>query len=191
MDKQDNIFKLGLVLVIITACASLILALVFNVTKEPIARQEKLKNEMAMKELITDAESFEVMDVEVTGNVLEVNEGKNTNGTAGYTLKMSTKGYGGEIILMVGISAEGDVAGMKVLSQSETPGLGANATQPSFYEQFKDKKIDETITVVKARPSKENEVQAITGATITSNAVATAVNEAVGFYKENLEGGNK
>lgn len=190
MDKQDNIFKLGLILVIITGCASLILALVFNVTKEPIARQEKLKNEMAMKELITDAESFDIKDVEVSGNVLEVNEGKNSNGTVGYTLKMTTKGYGGEVILMVGVSTEGTITGMKVLSQSETPGLGANATQPSFYEQFKDKKIDEALAVVKAAPSKENEIQAITGATITSNAVATAVNEAVSFYKENLEGGN-
>ena len=191
MEKNDNILRLGLILVIITGCAALILALVFNVTKEPIAKQEKLNNEIAMKELITDAESFEMKEMDLPENIIEVNEGKNGNEVAGYTIKVSTKGYAGEIKVMVGINNEGTVTGIKILSQGETPGLGANSTQPSFYGQFEDKQTGKELAVVKSTPTGENEIQAITGATITSKAVTSAVNSAVDFYKENLEGGNK
>ena len=104
---------------------------------------------------------------------------------------MSTKGYGGQIQLMVGISKEGKLAGIKILSQSETPGLGANATLPSFYEQYKEKPISKDLEVVKSGTSEDNQIQALTGATITSKAVTTGVNEAIKFYQENLEGGSK
>lgn len=191
MEKKESILKLGIKLLIITAVAGLILGFVFNVTKAPIADQEKSNNEAAMKELIVTADKFEKKDITLTDGVLEVNEGKKGNDVVGYTLKMSTKGYGGQIQLMVGISKEGKLAGIKVLSQSETPGLGANATLPSFYEQYKEKPISKDLEVVKSGTSEDNQIQALTGATITSKAVTTGVNEAIKFYQENLEGGSK
>lgn len=191
MEKKESILKLGIKLLIITAVAGLILGFVFNVTKAPIADQEKSNNEAAMKELIVTADKFEKKDITLTDGVLEVNEGKKGNDVAGYTLKMSTKGYGGKIQLMVGISKEGKLAGIKILSQSETPGLGANATLPLFYEQYKEKPIIKDLEVVKSGTSEDNQIQALTGATITSKAVTTGVNEAIKFYKENLEGGTK
>lgn len=191
MEKKESIFKLGIKLLIITAVAGLILGFVFNVTKAPIADQEKSNNEAAMKELIVTADKFEKKDITLTDGVLEVNEGKKGNDVVGYTLKMSTKGYGGQIQLMVGISKEGKLAGIKILSQSETPGLGANATLPSFYEQYKEKPISKDLEVVKSGTSEDNQIQALTGATITSKAVTTGVNEAIKFYQENLEGGSK
>ncbi|SFB13125.1 RnfABCDGE type electron transport complex subunit G [Clostridium frigidicarnis] len=191
MEKKESILKLGIKLLIITAVAGLILGFVFNVTKAPIADQEKSNNEAAMKELIVTADKFEKKDITLTDGVLEVNEGKKGNDVVGYTLKMSTKGYGGQIQLMVGISKEGKLAGIKILSQSETPGLGANATLPSFYEQYKEKPISKDLEVVKSGTSEDNQIQALTGATITSKAVTTGVNEAIKFYQENLEGGSK
>jgi len=144
-----------------------------------------------MKELITTADKFEKKDLSLTGNILEVNEGKKGSETMGYTMKVSTKGYGGQIQLMVGINKDGKLAGIKILSQSETAGLGANSEKPSFYGQYAGKPTNKDVEVVKAEPAADNEIKAITGATITSKGVTSGVNEAIKFYKENLQGGNK
>lgn len=191
MDKKESIGKLGLILFIITAVAGLILGIVFNITQDSIAKQESMKNENAMKELITTADKFEKKDLSLTGNILEVNEGKKGSETMGYTMKVSTKGYGGQIQLMVGINKDGKLAGIKILSQSETAGLGANSEKPSFYGQYAGKPTNKDVEVVKAEPAADNEIKAITGATITSKGVTSGVNEAIKFYKENLQGGNK
>ncbi len=191
MDKKESIGKLGLILFIITAVAGLILGIVFNITQDSIAKQESMKNENAMKELITTADKFEKKDLSLTGNILEVNEGKKGSETMGYTMKVSTKGYGGQIQLMVGINKDGKLAGIKILSQSETAGLGANSEKPSFYGQYAGKPSNKDVEVVKAEPVADNEIKAITGATITSKGVTSGVNEAIKFYKENLQGGNK
>lgn len=191
MDKKESIGKLGLILFIITAVAGLILGIVFNITQDSIAKQETMKNENAMKELITTADKFEKKDLSLTGNILEVNEGKKGSETMGYTMKVSTKGYGGQIQLMVGINKDGKLAGIKILSQSETAGLGANSEKPSFYGQYAGKPTNKDVEVVKTEPAADNEIKAITGATITSKGVTSGVNEAIKFYKENLQGGNK
>ena len=91
---------------------------------------------------------------------------------------------------MVGIDKSGKLAGIQILSQAETAGLGANCTNPEFYEQYAGKSIEKDIEVVKSEGN-DSQIKAITGATITSKGVTTAVNDAVKFYKENLQGGNK
>lgn len=189
LKKEQNIVKLGLILLVITASAGLILGLVFNITKEPIEKQENLTNENAMKELIKTADKFHKKDITLTGNIKEVNEAKKGSETIGYTVKTSTKGYGGSIELMVGISCEGKITGIKILSQSETPGLGANCDKPAFSNQYTDKPVEKDLEVTKSSSSDDNKILAITGATITSKAVTSGVNESVNFYKENLEGG--
>lgn len=192
MEKKSDLLRLGIILLIITACAGLLLGVAYNITKDPIAKQTKQENNDAMKEILTKAETFKKKeDAKLPENILELNEAKLGNDTIGYAIKIQTKGYGGKIDLMVGISKEGKVEGIKILNQSETPGLGANSTNPSFYSQYKGKSIDRDIEVVKTTPSKDNEIQAITGATITSRAVTSAVNEAVKYYKSELEGGSK
>lgn len=188
--KEKGVIQLGLTLLFITAIAGLILGAVYNVTKESIANQEKLSNENAMKALLTDADSFSKKDVDLSEGVLEVNEGKSGNEFAGYAIKVASKGYGGEIQIIVGIDKAGELSGIQILSQSETAGLGANCTNPEFYDQYAGKSIDKDIEVVKTEGN-DNQIKAITGATITSRGVTTGVNEAVKFYKENLQGGNK
>ena len=86
------------------------------------------------------------------------------------------------------ISSEDKVTGMKVLAHSETPGLGAKITEPAFMERIKDLPIAEDIEIVKVTPSKDNQVEGVSGASVSSKAVATAVNDAIRFYKENIKG---
>ena len=81
--------------------------------------------------------------------------------------------------------------GIKILSHTETPGLGANAPKPQFSGQYKDKPIENKLEVVKVAPTKDNEIQAITGSTITSKAVTLGVNDAIDFYNTSLKGDKK
>ncbi|NEZ47173.1 RnfABCDGE type electron transport complex subunit G [Clostridium niameyense] len=190
-ENKNETLQLGLKLLLITAIAGLILGGAYRITKEPIANQVAKTNSEAMRETLPKADKFEVMKGKAKGQVLEVNEGKSGSETAGYAIKVLTKGYGGQIEIMVGISSEGKVQGIKILSHSETPGLGANAPQPKFSGQFKGKETDKELEVVKKAPSNPSEIQAITGATITSRAVTKGVNDAISYYKDELKGGQK
>ncbi|MPN65164.1 Electron transport complex subunit RsxG [bioreactor metagenome] len=109
----------------------------------------------------------------------------------GYNLTVTPKGYGGLIEMVVGIDDEGKLIDIKILSHTETPGLGAKAADPAFSDQFEKKNVDR-IVITKSAPTEENEVQAISGATITSSAVADGVNTALEYWSKNLKGeGNK
>jgi Na+-translocating ferredoxin:NAD+ oxidoreductase subunit G len=187
---KENI-RLGAILLIITAIAGLLLGAAHSVTLEPIAKQEQMTKATAMREILPKAQDFKVKEVALEGVIKEVNEGTASGKLSGYAIKVAPKGYGGAVELMVGISTEGKVEGIKVLSHSETPGLGANASQPKFSGQFAGKPIAKDLVVVKKAPSADNEIEAITGATITSKAVTNGVNEAIKFYNSKLKGAAK
>lgn len=194
MDKSTKeIISLGLTLLIITAIAGLILGGAYKITSGPIAIQQKKENDAAMKEVLPKAKSFEKQDVKLAEDslVMEVNAGKAGSDVAGYAIKVAPKGYAGLIEMMVGISTEGKVEGIKILAHSETPGLGAKAPEAEFADQYKEKSIDKKLVVVKADPANDNEIKAITGATITSDAVTSGVNSAIDFYNDELKGGQK
>ena len=101
---------------------------------------------------------------------------------AGYVITTEAKGYGGTIEVMTGITADGSVSGVVLLSQNETPGLGANATKESFTGQYQQ--------AVPESGADDGQIQAMTGATITSQAVTDAVNLAVEKYQTLEKGGN-
>lgn len=184
---KENL-RLGAILLIITAVAGLLLGSAYVVTKEPIAKQDELTKAEAMKEVLPEASEFKAKDAALEGVVKEVYEGTASEKVVGYAVKVAPKGYGGTIELTVGISTEGKVTGIKITSLSETPGLGANAPKPKFSGQFKGKPIGKKLQVVKKAPSSGNEIEAITGATITSKAVTGGVNEAINFYNNKLKG---
>ncbi|MFR4438924.1 MAG: FMN-binding protein, partial [Hungatella sp.] len=99
----------------------------------------------------------------------------------GYVISSTSKdGYGGAISLSAGISLDGTVNGIEFLSITETAGLGMNADTPEFKAQYAGKQV-ESFTVTKSGASADNEIDALSGATITSNAVTNAVNAAVYF----------
>jgi Na+-translocating ferredoxin:NAD+ oxidoreductase subunit G len=188
----ENI-KLGLILLIFSAIAGLFLGGSYEITKEPIARQAIVEKNEAMKEILPNTDNFEKMDVKITeGSIIkEVDKGLKGSEITGYAIKVAPKGFGGLIDMMVGISGDGKIVGIKILSHSETPGLGANAPNPKFSGQFKNKASTPALEVVKSAASKNNQIEAITGATITSKAVTNGVNEAAKFYTSQLKGGQK
>jgi electron transport complex protein RnfG len=191
-ENKDSIATLTLSLLIITICAGLILGVVYGITKEPIAWQEALKETAARQTVLPGADTFEEIDItglNVTDDyqiVEKVFEGAAGGRTAGYTMAIVTKGYSPGLSLTVGIGTDGVVTGVEIGSHEETPGLGANAASPDFLAQYEG--ADGPFVVVKTLTGAESEVQALTGATITSNAVTDAVSLARDFYQTYLTG---
>lgn len=188
-----DMFKLGLNLLIISAVAALLLALTNSVTADTIAQRSEQANAEARKLVLDSAETFEeVKDVNTDNSkgieVAEVYEAKDASGnTVGYTLKVLPSGYGGKIELMVGIdSANSQVSGINVVSNSETAGLGARSTEPEFSDQYKGKPLEE-LSVLKNGTPGDTEIKAISGATITSTAVTNGVDAAIEVYNNSLK----
>lgn len=187
MEKNNTIVKDAIVLFIITIVAGLCLAFVYELTKEPIAAaQLKAKND-AYREVFPEASEF-IEDEEIAGllasyeadgaQVTEVLLAKDGAGeTLGCVASVTgTEGYGGDISMTVGVSLEGTITGIQVLSHSETAGLGAKCTDDEFRGQF---------VGIQANPVIMNQdFDQISGATITSSAVTKAVNAVVSFAAE-------
>lgn len=102
----------------------------------------------------------------------------------GYVVTATSKdGYGGDVTVSVGITTDGEVKGIEFLTLNETAGLGMNASKPEWKGQFADKKVEQ-FSVTKSGSTSDEEIDAISGATITSNAVTNAVNTALYFVND-------
>lgn len=182
--------RLALILFLITAVSASILSLSNQVTAPIIAEADELKNEEAKKNLLNEADEFEQADDSLMellkskdSNIVQCDEGTKNGELVGYVFKTITAGYGGDIEFMVGISSDGRVEGIEILNHEETPGLGANILKPSFQTSFEGKSIENSLSATK-EPSGESEVQALTSATITTNAMVDEVNKVIEAYKE-------
>jgi len=183
-----KILKLGAVLFVITAITGLVLGGVYTMTLEPIKTAKEKEKMEALVQTLPEASDFEAVECPQGQSVIkEVNRGSANGETVGYNITVTPKGYGGLIEMVVGISDEGRLTDIKILSHTETPGLGAKAADPAFSGQFHEK-IVEKIVVTTTPPAADNEIQAISGATITSEAVASGVNAALGYWAKNLKG---
>ncbi|HHV46907.1 MAG TPA: RnfABCDGE type electron transport complex subunit G [Tissierellia bacterium] len=190
---MNETVKLGLILLIITAVAAAVLGVSNAITAERIAELDKITNNQAMQEVLGDAESFKLLDESklkevqsASSNIVEVNEGYDASSNlVGYTIKAYTTGYGGRIDFMLGISVDGQITGIKVISHSETPGLGANAEKSYFTDSFKGKSASQELTYSKS-PKADNEVQAITSATKTTKGIVEGVNKVLEAYNAAL-----
>lgn len=179
------VFKVGLILFVITLICTLLLAITNSATAPVIAKQLEETSKQAQKEVLPEATDFKAMDTvdEIAQNVGEsiianIYVGTKNGETIGYAVETKPSGYGGEIDMLTGISTDGKITGVKILSQSETAGLGAKSTEPAFYEQYTGLDALKEVTVIKSGSVNGNQIMAITGATITSNAVTTGVNAA-------------
>ena len=200
---MNKIVKNTLILTAITVVAGLLLGVVYGVTKDPIAKaQEKAKQE-AFRSVLSDAETFE-SDTEfdadaasallkengyTSDDISEVAEGKDASGeTVGYVVNVTShEGYGGDIDISVGIREDGTVTGIEMLSISETAGLGMEADTDSFKSQFAGKNVDK-FQYTKSGATVDEEIDALSGATITTNAVTNAVNAGLEYVKS-INGG--
>ena len=199
---MNSLVKDALKLVIITVVAGLVLGAVYGITKKPIADQEAKAQMEAYKAVFPKASDFKDVDgfsEEAASKVIasykntvdghesdvisSAVEAVDASGEAlGYIFNITTsKGYGGDIQLTVGIQSDGTVSGYSVLSISETAGLGMKATEPSFYNQYVNKQADKF--VVSKDGGDGEQIDALSGATITSRAVTGAVNAALGYYQ--------
>src|SRR5690606_18328821 len=116
--------------------------------------------------------------------ITEIYAAKAGGNIIGYALQVAPKGYGGVVEVVVGVTADGNIQGIKVGNNSETPGLGKKAETSGFQDQFGGKTWESPIDVIKNSTPKGNEVAAISGATFTSRAVTEGVNQALEAAKE-------
>ncbi len=169
-------------LVVLMVAAGLCLGLTNAVTVDRIAVQEEQTAQALRQAVLPGADGFEAMNIS-EGGVKEVYLASAASQPCGYVFEMLSSGFGGEISLTVGVQ-DGAVTGVRIASHSETPGLGANADSDSFLGQFAGKSGE--IAVIKNAEPAEDEILAVTAATITSRAVTSAVNEALAYYRANL-----
>lgn len=186
-------------LMLITLIAGLLLGLVYEITKEPIREERQRAKEEAYKEVFADAVSFENIELDsdktdgelakqgFNATVDEAMEVFDKSGNlAGYVLTVTDhEGYGGDIQFAMGVKKDGTVNGISFLSISETAGLGMKAAEDDFKNQFADKNVT-SFAYTKNGASAENEIDALSGATITTNAVTNGVNAGL-FYISTLE----
>lgn len=191
--------KNALILAAITMVAGVLLGLVYEITKGPIALAKERAKKEAYQTVMPECERFDVLDFDAkqTEKVLaeagvigcqidEIVVAKSKEEVKGYVITATSgEGYGSHIQVSVGIAEDGTVTGIELLSISETPGLGMNADTPEFKGQYAGKKVN-AFVVTKAGAVAENEIDAISSATITSNAVTDAVNAGVVCFQKML-----
>jgi len=183
MAVQSSFKNMTVCLFAICLVCSALLAGVYALTKEPIDAAAKAKNEAAIKEVLPETASAieEERTVEMDGVTYTYNLAYDASGnTVGCAINVSTLGFGGPIVIKVGFDMNGVICNTKVLSQAETPGLGAKCVEPSFSGQFKGFDPAEKKLSVK---KDGGDVDAITASTITSRAYADGLATAVKVFQ--------
>ena len=199
---MKEMMKNTAILLVITVVAGLVLGLVYQITKDPIAEQEAKKKREACQEVFQDAASFETMEVknvDASGwveagyaqeSIDEVMSAMDASGNLlGYVITVTTKeGYGGDIRFSIGVRMDGTINGISILSISETAGLGMRAEEV-LKPQFAGKQA-ERFVYTKSGAVSEDQIDAISGATITTNAMTNGVNAGLYYFQTVLGGGS-
>lgn len=189
---MNKILKNTLILTAITLVAGLGLGLVYEITKAPIAQAQETAKKKAWQEVFPEADINDFAQVEVDEAAADqalADMGVNgtideacTVGDMGYVVTATDKdGFGGSIQVTVGITSDGTVNGVSILSINETAGLGMKAAESSFYGQYEGKQTEKF--VVSKDGGDGEPIDALSGATITSRSVTGAVNAALGYYQ--------
>lgn len=193
---MKSMIKDAAILFAITLISGLLLGVVYEVTKEPIAVQEAKRKNEACKEVFQDAVNFETLELSApeTGKmaaatVNEVSKAVAEDGTVlGYVLDITThEGYNGDIQFTMGIRLDGTVNGISLLSIAETPGLGMKA-EDVLKPQFAEKNVS-LFSYTKTGAMSPDQIDAISGATVTTSALVNGVNTGLEFFKTELGGG--
>jgi len=180
-----GMLKLGAILAIFATAACVMLAFVYSGTKTIIDNRQEADLQAALRELFPDADDFkatdEIKSPDETVTIESAFAAYKNGEIIGAALNVSRASYNGPITIEVGVSADGFITGVQIMSHTDTPGLGANAANPkyfverdkelTFYGQFTGKHISERFRA-------KDDVIAITASTITSNAVSASVKAA-------------
>lgn len=202
---SNKIIKDAMALTLITLVAGAALGAVRGITKEPIARQEALTKAEAYKEVFEEANDYSTVEMtdELAGqlrdsldsegyqaqSIDEIVEAVDGSGASlGYIITViSSEGYGGDIKFTMGVQSDGTMNGISILSISETAGLGMRANTDEFKSQFVGKNTDKLV-YTKNGASADNEIDALSGATVTTNAMTNGVNAGLCAFRV-MEGG--
>lgn len=193
---MKGIIKDSLILFVITIISGLLLGLVYDITKEPIAKQQQITKANACKAVFAQAQEFDEYVVAQDGptailfdggDITEILEAKDAAGNVlGYVMTVvEHEGYGGDITFLIGIQNDGTVNGISFLSINETAGLGMKAKDAEFKNQFNNKKVEQFVWT-KSGAAADNEIDAISAATFTTKAVTNGVNGALAYFQSNL-----
>lgn len=204
---KNKIIKDALALTLITLVAGVALGGVYEITKDPIAKQEAQAKAEAYEQVFTDAAAFEEVEMDDTliqtirdqldqegykaQSIEEVMRAEDQSGeTLGYAFTVVTsEGYGGDIQFSMGVQNDGTLNGISILSSGETAGLGMNADTPAFKDQFVGKQV-EKLQYTKNGATQDDEINAISGATVTTNAMTNGVNAGLCAFRV-MEGGDQ
>ena len=204
---KNKIIKDALALTLITLVAGVALGGVYEITKDPIAKQEAQAKAEAYEQVFTDAAAFEAVEMDDTltktirdqldqegykaQSIEEVMRAEDQSGeTLGYAFAVVTsEGYGGDIRFSMGVQNDGTLNGISILSIGETAGLGMNADTPAFKDQFVGKQV-EKLQYTKNEATQDDEINAISGATVTTNAMTNGVNAGLCAFRV-MEGGDQ
>ena len=192
--KKNTIAKDTVRSTLITLVAGFALGLVNEITKEPIAQQEAKAKAEACKAVFADADDFAAIEdlsgaadalesAGLTGkaDVNEAYEAKKGGETVGYVITVTDhEGYGGDIQFSVGVSTDDTLTGISILSIGETAGLGMKAKNADFQEQFVG--LPATGNLEYTKTGEEGKIDALSGATVTTNAMTNGTNAAIAFY---------
>jgi len=200
MNDIKTMIKNASILFVITLVAGVLLGLVYQVTKEPIAYQNELAQTKANQEVFSDAASFEdvTLDSDAAAaavatyskiEIVSVKKALDESGSElGYVIQVSSGGYGDDIVFTMGITNDGVLNGISIISINETPGLGMNA-EKVLVPQFVSKTILGNFEVTKTKSASDSQIEAISGATITSKAITNGVNAGIAYWTNALKGG--
>ena len=204
---KNKIIKDALALTLITLVAGVALGGVYEITKDPIARQEAQAKAEAYEQVFTDAAAFEEVRMDDTliqtirdqldqegykaQSIEEIMRAEDQSGeTLGYAFTVVTsEGYGGDIQFSMGVQNYGTLNGISILSIGETAGLGMNADTPAFKDQFVGKQVEQ-LQYTKNGATQDDEINAISGATVTTNAMTNGVNAGLCAFRV-MEGGDQ
>lgn len=204
---KNKIIKDALALTLITLVAGVALGGVYEITKDPIARQEAQAKAEAYEQVFTDAAAFEEVRMDDTliqtirdqldkegykaQSIEEIMRAEDQSGeTLGYAFTVVTsEGYGGDIQFSMGVQNDGTLNGISILSIGETAGLGMNADTPAFKDQFVGKQVEQ-LQYTKNGATQDDEINAISGATVTTNAMTNGVNAGLCAFRV-MEGGDQ
>lgn len=204
--KSGTIFKDAAILFIITLIAGFALGFVHEITLPAIEAKQLQAKLDAYRTVFPGAADFTeedtLKDKLISAPELLTSKGytnitidealsatDENNNKLGYVVVVTTQeGYGGAITLSLGYALDGTVHGIELLSMNETAGLGAKAGGKEFKSQFAEKKVTE-FAYTKTGAKSDNEIDALSGATITTRAVVNAVNSGLCFITD-LENGN-
>ncbi len=182
-----QILKMVLVLTVLGLVSGLILSLVSNYATPIINENNREAIKEAVFYVLPNTEDYEVKTIEGK----EVYVTRDSEGQVnGYGFTASGSGYQGTIELMVGVKPDfKEIQGIQILESSETPGLGGKIRGDNFKNQFRDKDASSGVSLVKSAPTEPGEIEAITGATISSQAVVDIINKGLEHVKNLMEAG--